>query len=120
MIASPYLERIQCAASATAVAVSRPVASARICRGDISGACLRTQRTSAAAVTTRTRERPTRGTILSYVRRNRLAPPSSDRNGLGILRRASGHNRVPPPPARITATGGGLRLVEESEPDDAS
>src|SRR6266446_9750150 len=49
-----------------------------------------------------------------------LAPPSSERNGLGSPCRASGHNRVPPPPARITATTAGRELIEEPVPDDAT
>src|SRR5207247_10730857 len=49
-----------------------------------------------------------------------LDPPSSERKGLGSPCRASGHNRVPPPPARITATTGGRGLIEEPVPDDAT
>src|SRR6266850_5760147 len=48
-----------------------------------------------------------------------LDPPSSERKGLGSPYRASGHNRVPPPPARITATTAGRELIEEPVPDDA-
>ena len=84
-------------------AVSRLAGSPITDAGGSSGNCSVTWSTSRALVTTKTRSGGTNSTRRSAVCWSMLREPSSSRNCFGRFRRLSGQNRVPDPPAMMTA-----------------
>jgi hypothetical protein len=71
--------------------------------GGSSGSTSRVSAAESAVVTTHTRSAGTSGSMRSKVVRISGRSPTRARNCLGLDRRDAGQNRVPDPPAMITA-----------------